>query len=63
MARTKEIRLPEVSNRTHIKWCVSSEYKINNIFRHARREAQIQKSIKHSKIIRLYDVFDVDINT
>jgi len=62
MARTKEIRLPEVSTRD-IKWGTSSEYQINKIFRHARREAQIQKSIKHSKIIRLYDVFDVDINT
>ena len=31
--------------------------------RHAKREAEIQKSIKHAKIIRLYDIFDVDINT
>ena len=49
-----------MSEKTHKVVCV---FGINNIFRHARREAQIQKSIKHSKIIRLYDVFDVDINT
>jgi len=39
------------------------EQKKSDYQKHARREAQIQKSIKHSKIIRLYDVFDVDINT
>lgn len=31
--------------------------------RHAHREAEIQKSITHSKIVRLYDRFEVDINT
>ena len=31
--------------------------------RHARREAEIQKSIEHDKIVRLYDRFEVDINT
>lgn len=31
--------------------------------RHAHREAEIQKIINHSKIVRLYDRFEVDINT
>lgn len=39
------------------------EQKKTDYQRHARREAEIQKSINHGKIVRLYDRFEVDINT
>ena len=60
---------PEQKKSDYQKWALKhlkyiyKELCYSWLFRHARREAQIQKSIKHSKIIRLYDVFDVDINT
>lgn len=40
-----------------------TEQKKADYQRHARREAEIQKSINHCKIVRLYDRFEVDINT
>jgi len=40
-----------------------TEQKKADYQRHARREAEIQKSINHPKIVRLYDRFEVDINT
>ena len=40
-----------------------TEQKKADYQRHARREAEIQKSINHVKIVRLYDRFEVDINT
>jgi len=40
-----------------------SDRKKQSFTRHATREAQIQKSLSHPRIVRLYDVFVIDTNT
>jgi len=40
-----------------------SDRKKQNFTRHATREAQIQKDLCHPRIVRLYDVFGIDVNT
>ncbi|PRP88805.1 hypothetical protein PROFUN_00273 [Planoprotostelium fungivorum] len=37
--------------------------KKENYMRHALRESQIHKSVVHDKIVRLYDVFEIDENS
>jgi len=40
-----------------------SDRKKESFTRHATREAQIQKGLYHPRIVRLYDVFGIDVNT
>jgi len=40
-----------------------SDRKKESFTRHATREAQIQKGLHHPRIVRLYDVFGIDVNT
>jgi len=42
------------------KW---TDRKKENFARHATREAQIQKNLCHPRIVQLYDVFEIDVNT
>jgi len=42
------------------KW---SDKKKENYIRHAMREAHIQKGLCHPRIVQLYDVFGIDVNT
>jgi len=42
------------------KW---TDIKKENFARHATREAQIQKNLSHPRIVQLYDVFEIDVNT
>jgi len=42
------------------KW---SDKKKENYTRHAMREAHIQKGLCHPRIVQLYDVFGIDVNT
>jgi len=42
------------------KW---SDQKKENYSRHAKREAHIHKGLCHPRIVQLYDVFGIDVNT
>lgn len=35
----------------------------NDFFRHAIREKDIHKTLDHSRIVKLYDVFTIDLNS
>jgi tousled-like kinase len=40
-----------------------SEFKKQNYTKHATREYEIHKSLEHPRIVRLFDVFEIDVNS
>lgn len=48
----------------HIRFCkhLYNENFLNN-FRHALREYNIHKALDHPRVVKLYDVFEIDANS
>eukprot|EP00761_Pharyngomonas_kirbyi_P009781 gb/GECH01009799.1/.p1 GENE.gb/GECH01009799.1/~~gb/GECH01009799.1/.p1 ORF type:complete len:774 (+),score=175.72 gb/GECH01009799.1/:1-2322(+) len=47
-------------HQLHPQW---SEERKRNYIKHARREYEIHKRLNHPRVIRLFDMFEIDVNT